>query len=310
MCNQRPRLMVFNNMACLESNHNFVNGRTGLPIFAGAMALAFALFGVTENASAAKGEARVLVDAFAQNDYIKEKEGDDGARLETYHLMEGKRFGGLLKDKSIGEVPFMEVAKGLAVQMKKRNFYPARSPKEGDFMIVVHRGVTRIEADWDELFPADDSEDEAALGGEEEEGDELTDPEDYLREEGYTYTEGQNAAMIGFDRALQRPGLMVQEEMELQEMLREERYFLVLLAYDWQKLRTTGEKDLVWSTRFSMDAVRVNFDDAHLALSRAASNYFGTNLDGKLGKVKTFVGPGEVTTGDLEVVETVQEENE
>ena len=103
---------------------------------------------------------------------------------------------------------------------------------------------------------------------------------------------------------------MVQDEMELQEMLREERYFLVLMAFDWQKLRKTGEKDLVWSTRFSMDAVRVNFHDAHFALSRGASNYFGTNLDGKLGKAKTFTGPGEVVTGDLKVVETLENENE
>lgn len=299
--------MVFSNMARLESR--ILSSRKIMGTLALAILASFALLSMAmpSNALAAKGEARVLVDAFAQDGYVSKKEGDDGARLETYHLMEGKRFGGLLKDKSIGDVPFMDVAKGLAIQMKKRNYYPARSPKEGDFMIIVHRGVTRIEADWDELFPADESEDEAALEGEEEE-EELTDPEDYLREEGYTYTEGQNAALIGFNRALERPSLMVQEEMELQEMLREERYFLVLLAYDWQKLRETGEKDLVWSTRFSMDAVRVNFDDAHLALSRAASNYFGTNTDGKLGKVKTFVGSGEVTTGDLEVVETVQEE--
>jgi len=255
-----------------------------------------------------KGEARILVDSFAERSYLKKKEGDTGPKRETYHLVEGKSHGGLIRDKSLREVPFIEVAEGLAQEMEKRNYYPAVSMEDGDFLIIVHRGVTRIEADWDELFPEDDEEEAAA---EEEEGEEeLTNPDTYLREEGYTNAEQDNAQLIGFDRALRRRGLMVQDEMELQEMLRAERYFLILMAFDWQKLRKTGEKKLVWSTRFSMDAVRVNFHEAHFALSRGAANYFGTNLDGKLGKVKTFVGPGEVKTGELKVIETLEDEKE
>jgi len=106
-----------------------------------------------------------------------------------------------------------------------------------------------------------------------------------------------------------RRDLGIQESIELQEMLKEERYFLILSAFDLKMLRETGEKRMVWSTRFSMDAVKVGFDDAHFALNQAASGYFGTNLDGDLGKVSTSAGPGEVTTGELKVVET-REENE
>lgn len=254
-----------------------------------------------------KGETRVLIDSFAEKSYLKKKEGAEGARHETYHLVEGKSYGGLLRDKSIREVPFMEVAEGLAREMKKRNYHSARSVEEGDFLIIVHRGVTRIEADWEEMFPEDEEEDSSL---EEEGEEELESPGLRLYEEGYSNAEQDNAALIGFDRALKRRGLNVQDEMELQEMLRNERYFLVLVAYDWQKMRATGERELVWTTRFSMDAVRVDFHEAHFALSRAASNYFGTNLDGDLGKVKTFVGPGEVTAGDLEVIETLGESKE
>jgi len=56
-----------------------------------------------------------------------------------------------------------------------------------------------------------------------------------------------------------------------------------------------------------LDAVKQGFDEAHFALSRGAANYFRTNLDGDLGKVNTHVGPGEVKTGELKVVETVDE---
>ena len=296
--------MAFSNCSSFAKNFAHRLGRFLASLMVAGVAL------TSSNVFAKKGETRVLVDSFAKQSYEKDKETENGARYETYHLLEGKTHGGVMKDASIRQVPFIEVAEGLAQELKKRNFYPARSKEEGDLMIVVHRGMTRIEADWDELFPQDDDEDDSFSTEEEGEEDlnELETPGEYLREEGFTSTEADNAALIGFDRALSRRGLGVQEEMELNEMLRNERYFLSLVAFDFQKLIKTGEKEVVWSTRFSMDAVRVDFEDAHYALSRAASNYFGTNLDGKLGKVKTFVGPGEVTTGELEVVETVTED--
>lgn len=90
-------------------------------------------------------------------------------------------------------------------------------------------------------------------------------------------------------------------------MLEDERYFIVLMAYDWPKLRQEKEYELIWSTRFSLDAIGTNFRDAHLALSRGAANYFGTNLDGELGKTKTHLGEGKVELGDVQVVDTVEE---
>ena len=251
-------------------------------------------------------KARVLVDSYADKGYLDAKETDDGLRPETYHFVEGKFVGGYIRDKSLREVPFMEIAENLAVELRKRNYYPARTKEEGDLLIVVNRGVTQIQADFEELFPTDDEEESLDSGEDEESTDET--PGTYLDETGFTYREQDNAKLIGFDRALMRRDLGIQESIELQEMLKEERYFLILSAFDLNLLRETGEKRMVWSTRFSMDAVKVGFDDAHFALSRAASGYFGTNLDGDLGKVSTFAGPGEVTTGELRVVETLEEE--
>ena len=72
-------------------------------------------------------------------------------------------------------------------------------------------------------------------------------------------------------------------------------------------LRKIGEKKRLWTTRFSLDAVKQGFDKVHFALSRGTANYFGTNLDGDLGKVNTHVGSGGVKTGELKVIETVEE---
>lgn len=268
------------------------------PVLVGFVSLADSSYGQIK-------KARVLVDSYADKGYLEDKETDDGLRPETYHFVEGKFVGGYIRDKSLREVPFMEIAENLAVELRKRNYFPARSKDEGDLLIVVNRGVTQIQADFEDLFPTDDEEDSLDSEGDEESTDET--PGAYLDESGYTYREQDNAKLIGFDRALRRRDLGIQESIELQEMLKEERYFLVLSAFDLKTLRKTGEKRLVWSTRFSMDAVKVGFDDAHFALSRAASGYFGTNLDGDLGKVNTFAGPGEVTKGELRVIETLEE---
>lgn len=53
----------------------------------------------------------------------------------------------------------MEIAENLAVELRKRNYYPARINEEGDLLIVVNRSMTQIQADFDELFPAADEED-------------------------------------------------------------------------------------------------------------------------------------------------------
>jgi hypothetical protein len=255
---------------------------------------------------AAERRARVLVDSFAEENYLKSKEADEGLVPETYHLVQGKRIGGYISDKSLNDVPFIEVAENLAEQLRFRDYYPAQAKEEGDLLIIVNWGVTQIQADFEELFPTDVEEETDEEG---EASDSFLDgaPGSVIEEGGYTYSEQSNAALIGFDRALRRKDLGTQDQYELQEMLQNERYFMILSAFDWQLLRKTGEKKLLWTTRFSLDAVKQGFDEAHFALSRGAANYFGTNLDGDLGKVNTHVGPGEVKTGELKVIETVDE---
>ncbi len=282
-------------------------GRKGLEFHCSFVAaLFFATLIPSTPLAGAEKKARVLVDSFAEKDYLSSKDKGDGLVPETYHLVQGKFIGGYINDPSLKEVPFLEVAQNLALQLRSRNYFPAQQKEEGDLLIIVNWGVTQIQADFEELFPSEESESETE---QDPEGDSFLDggPASVLSEEGYSYREQSNAALIGFDRALRRRDLGTQDQFELQEMLQSERYFMILSAFDWQLLRKTGEKKLLWSTRFSMDAVKVGFDEAHFALSRGAANYFGTNLDGKLGKVSTYAGPGDVETGELKVIETVEE---
>lgn len=58
----------------------------------------------------------------------------------------------MIRDSSLCEVAFLEVAEGLARELETRDYYPAQSKESGDYLLIVQRGITRIEADWDELF--------------------------------------------------------------------------------------------------------------------------------------------------------------
>lgn len=267
----------------------------------------------------AKKNARVLVDSFARAEYEEKKVVDGEARYETYHFFKGRHFGGNIRDKSLRDVPFEEVVQTLAMEMRTRNYYPETVAEQGDFLIVVHWGVTGIEESFDELMlnelgsgdfegqsvGAEGLTDDASQGFSQ---DSSGDFQSY-DSSGASRADKDNAALIGFDRALRRKGLMPQDDYELRTMLQDERYFIILMAYDWQKLRTEKEYELVWSTRFSLDAIGTNFREAHFALSRGAANYIGSNLDGDLGKTKTHLGSGDVEFGEVEVIETVKEES-
>ena len=265
-----------------------------------------------------RGQARVLVDSWAREDYLEAKVNDGEVQRETYHFFEGRYFGGNIKDNSLEDVTFVEVAESLAEEMETRNYYPEKSPEAGDFLVVVHWGVTGIEERLDDLFlneAADQGVEvlDAILDtsqGVPQQGGFTTSAQDSFQsynQSGPRGSDRENAALIGFDRALGSEGLNPSDANELQSMLEDERYFIVLMAYDWPKLRQEKEYELIWSTRFSLDAIGTNFRDAHLALSRGAANYFGTNLDGELGKTKTHLGEGKVELGDVQVVDTVEE---
>ena len=85
----------------------------------GSAFLSFDLFVVKRRAS-------VLVDSFAEENYLKSKETDEGLLPEMYQLVQGKKIGGYISHKSLSDVPFIEVVEnwlsssGLETTMRHR----------------------------------------------------------------------------------------------------------------------------------------------------------------------------------------------
>ncbi len=84
--------------------------------------------------------------------------------------------------------------------------------------------------------------------------------------------------------------------------LEDNRYFVVLMAYDFQLLWKDRKHKLLWETRFSIRQRHNNFDDALAGMAKAASEYFGQNSG---GMVRRDVPLGRVDIGAIKAVDTI-----
>ena len=199
--------------------------------------------------------------------------------------------------------------------MKQRNFYPSASADQGDLLVVVHYGLMSVPQDLGDLFQLDmdDPYGEQPFDEDDEEGDEKQIVEDpfindtyfndlkRLSELSHNNQAGMSNIKLGIGRALKRRNITTAEEFDLRAELEAERYFIILMAYDYKKLRSTKKQELLWTTRFSVPSLGTNFEDAYPALARAASSYYGSNLD-KYATTSTHFGTGSV---DIRTLETV-----
>jgi hypothetical protein len=75
----------------------------------------------------------------------------------------------------------------------------------------------------------------------------------------------------------------------------ENRYFVVLLAYDFQTLWKHKQRKLLWETRFSIRERGHDFGKELGAMAQFASRYFGKDSDGLIRKPMRDV---RITIGD------------
>ena len=127
-------------------------------------------------------------------------------------------------------------------------------------------------------------------------------------------TDFQNAKLLGYDS----PGLLGTEQgqyargtalaidrSDLITEIEENRYFVVLMAYDFQEMWKHKKHKLLWETRFSISQRHNEFDKALPAMARYASRYFGEASNGLL---RARALDGNVEIGEPTVIEFLPEE--
>lgn len=191
------------------------------------------------------------------------------------------------KDASLEEVEFQDILKTLRPALEARNFRFAKATDyadDVDLLLVVHYGNTVPEVE--DVFISSEEGDEDSF--------EQVDPRSRFR----------ISRILGTTEMYELPTFFSRRD-ELFSITDEDRYFIVVIAYDFQKLRT-GIKEMLWRTRLSVPDRRIDFDEALPVFARAGAQSFGLPEMEAVENWQEIV-EGDVTVGEIEVIGVVEE---
>jgi hypothetical protein len=297
-------------------------------------------FGAQSAAYAAQGaEFITAVSSTASKDYVRVKLSDGSFQAEDYSFGNGGRWSGPSSDETIDKLGFMDVARVIALPLAGQNYLPAKDPNKTKLLIMVYWGTTQVadriqnssafieygtirsEIGANPLpvvtKPSSNSMSLAAMNnaptGDDMQMNELTSALTMinLENERRARIDYKNAMMLGYDS--DSGGLVgtdrgnwagytplgVAQHDQVAE-IEESRYFVVLMAYDFQLMWKQKKHKLLWETRFSINQPHNDFSKALPAMSEYASQYFGQNSHGLIRKP---IREGNVTVGEPTLVE-------
>jgi len=282
---------------------------------AGRALLLLAALGLTPAApTRAAGEITAI---FSQTSpgYVRAK-GPGGSFLpETYTLGDGGCLPGATPDPSIERLNFIDLAKLVTGPLEAQNYRPVpdRDPNKTKLLVMIYWGTTRGAAgamgsaatqalqDGTQALaapppppppptaggPMTHTADPSTVMQSAREGAVSTALatvalEDRQREEATL----RNAQLLGYDSELGPSaggfGAAERRRADLITELEEDRYFIVLMAYDFDELWKHRRHKLLWVTRFSVRARGTNFGAVAAAMVLQASAYFGRSSGGLL----------------------------
>ncbi len=289
-----------------------------------------AMAGLTANAGAfdlKDSNDITAVSGRTSPDYVRRRQPDGKFAPESYAFGKGGVWGGATKDYSIDTITFEDVAHVISQPLAEKNYLPSRDPKSAKLLIMVYWGTThapehasnsdaytRMSALMTaEMHPpatvASKRTGASIKGTPASEGEmaALTaiEAENRIRDK----DDALNAAMLGYDSwwfstANYRDTPLDIFRKEMLEELETNRYFVVLMAYDFQLMWKQKKHKLLWETRFSVRQRGHNFDEDLAVMAQSASKYFGQDSQ---GLVRTSVPFARVEIGELKSLGTVPE---
>lgn len=298
----------------------------------------FWLAGAAMTVVAARGAEDSLVTAvFAKthNGYQREMSADGTPARQTYVVGKGTYQSGLRRDGSIDNVQFSGVVRALAPYLARQNFMPAPDKQTADLILVLHWGVT---TPWDDgthrqfmnvateamkgvqsqgflpgqasnFSPADQETMGVVMAAAKNDLYQslmMVDLMNRIRDQANQH----NANLLGYMDEINRRnditryvGLGTAFDDLIQD-LEEERYYVVIGAYDFQEV-LKGRHTLLWSTRVSIREQGNRFDQWLPAMFANASNYFGRESK---RLVRQFQRASSVELGELKSLGIVEDE--
>jgi hypothetical protein len=258
-----------------------------------------ALFLTLGSVTASAVESTVGITAVSSQvskEYVRATLPDGSVQPEEYAFGEGGRLDAPFRDASIQKLGFMDVARVISAQLKNQSYIPAKSLNSEKLLIMLYWGTTtrpdEVSTTSGHAFSA------AGNGGLLALGNVQRDILDYKNAKILGYN-AEGTIQSDFGNFFTTSGMTGLLQSELISELEDNRYFVVLMAYDFQLLRRQNKHRMLWQTRFSINEAQNHFDRALPAMAQYASRYFGQDSHGLL---RTHVPDGQVKVGEPKTI--------
>lgn len=296
--------------------------------------LRFALFGPLAFAAGGfatlRAEDLVTVRAAVDKDYAAWRAAESPPKPQTFVFVKGRFFAGMVRDRTLEKKPFIDIARIVATDLRRQHYVPTRDTKTADLLVVVHWGVTDKVSRYAEFTIHDQSDFDESKKRIDEYGEAQKEAEatgdvgaavaaDHARfaeEQRYnnllsdlvsdlsttTAGAGDNSRLLGLTATDVGNNLFGSEKSStLKAMAEEERYFIIVTAYDFKVLRETAKPRVLWVARISTRAAGINFNMAVTRLSSAGGDIFGQSTDG-LAMQRVQKRDSKIEYGELKVI--------
>jgi hypothetical protein len=244
------------------------------------------------SADRADGDTMTAVFSGISDDYGRNRLPDGSFQAETYGFGNGGFFGSNSRDPSLDDESFMDIARVIARPLADRNFIPTRDPKKVKLLIMVYWGATSGTLD-----PASDN----FRFEREDRPKSLNHSFELLGPVSFQggLVDLQNALILGYagEIAASHPSLGLIHNVRRDDLIDDiehNRYFVVLMAYDFQLMWKEKKHKLLWETRFSIREQGNDFRKMLPSMAKYASQYFGQDSH---GLIREAIPEGNVEIG-------------
>jgi hypothetical protein len=247
----------------------------------------------------ARASAIVAVDSDVSSDYVRPRLPDGSLQPETYAFGNGGYIPWIMLDDTIDKLDFTSVAHAIAGTLAERKYLPARDPAQTRLLIMVYWGTTA--GSFDLGLTRGYMEDVRSIY--------------LLQDRERDLVDYHNAGILGYDAdgligtdegywMQTQPGAFGHRVTDEVNDVEHSRYFVVLMAYDFQIMWRRKSPKLLWVTRLSIDQRRNDFARELPAMLRVASGYFGRNSK---GLIRDTVPEGQIEVGEVKSLGVVPE---
>jgi hypothetical protein len=232
-------------------------------------------------------------------DYVRARTADGHLVPEYYSFGKGGVWGGPIADESVDHMGFLDVAHVIAPALAAEKYLPARDPATTRLLIMVYWGTTGVAESLENSVAVANYQ--SAANNPDLTSTNFSVKNDAMAQMSQALTmlsmtnrlrdqiDFKNAAMLGYDsegtigtdygRYISHTALGTRAKDDVAE-IEMNRYFVVLMAYDFPLLFKEKKHKLLWETRFSINEGHNRFDHALPVLAQFASQYFGQPTNG------------------------------